>query len=93
VKEVHKERQVVALLEECIESEKGQLRQVEEEQVRVQEGIRKDFVAALPPLMEDLSPKNISMDVFSYSRECDVAARQSITEEAVSLLVKRITHV
>lgn len=91
--EVHKERLQVSLLEECVESEKGLLKKTEEEQVRLQEALRRDFVAALPPLMEDLSPKTISTDTFSFSRECDVAARQQITEETVSFLVKRVTHV
>ena len=93
VKEVHKERKVVMLLERCVQSEKNALKKTKDEQLCAFEGIRKDFVAALPLLAEDLSPKNISIEAFSFSRECDVASRNQITEEAVSFLVKRITNV
>lgn len=93
VKEVHKDRHVVTLLEQCVESEKNAVTQTKNEHARALETIRRDFVAALPPVAEDLSPKNISLDTFSFSRECDVAERQQITDETVSFLVKRVTHV
>ena len=93
VKEVQDEREVVMLLEQCVQSEKDALKKTKDEQISALEGIRKDFIAALPPVAEDLSPKNISIDTFSFSRECDVASRNQITEEAVSFLVKRITNV
>ncbi len=93
VKEVQEERQVVASLEESVESEKSALKKTKDDQADVLASIRKDFVAALPPVAEDLSPKNISMDTFSFARECDVASRRQITEETVSFLVKRITNV
>ena len=93
VKEVQQERHVVAVLEQCIESEKNALKKTKDEQLCALELIRKDFVAALPPVAEDLSPKNISLDTFSFSRVCDVASRRQITEDAVGFLVKRITNV
>lgn len=93
VKEVHKERQIVAGLQACVESEKKALEESQKEQVRVKEAIRRNFIVALPLVMEDISPKNISIDTFSFSRVCDVAAREHISAETISLLVKRITHV
>ena len=93
VKEEQGERHVVASLEKCVESEKDALKRTKDAQVCALEVIRRDFVAALPPVAEDLSPKNISIDAFSFSRECDVASRRQITEETVSFLVKRITNV
>ncbi len=93
VKEVQDERGVVACLEKSVESEKDALKKTKEEQVYALESIRKHFFAALPPIPEDLSPKNISIDTFSFSRECDVASRNQITEESVNFLVKRITNV
>ncbi len=93
VKEVQDEREVVMLLEQCVQSEKDALKKTKDEQISALEGIRKDFIAALPPVAEDLSPKNISIDTFSFSRECDVASRNQITEQSVNFLVKRITNV
>jgi hypothetical protein len=93
VKEVQGEREVVLSLEKCVESEKNALKKTKEVQQGALESLRKDFVAALPPVPEDLSPKNISLDPFSFSRECDVASRRQITEETVAFLVKRITNV
>ena len=93
VKEVQDERLVISCLEKSVEFEKDALKITEEERESALESIRKDFIAALPPIPEDLSPKNISIDTFSFSRECDVASRNQITEEAVSFLVKRITNV
>ena len=93
VKEVQDEREVVMLLEQCVQSEKDALKKTKDEQISALEGVRKDFIAALPPVAEDLSPKNISIDTFSFSRECDVASRNQITEQSVNFLVKRITNV
>ncbi len=93
VKEVHKERHVITLLEQCVESEKNAARQIENEHSCALEVIRQNFIAALPPVAEDLSPKNISIDTFSFSRECDIAERQQITDETIQFLVKRVTHV
>lgn len=93
VAEIQKERQGIAVLEHSVTYEIDALKKAEEQQMQVIVSIRKKFIAALPPVVQDIAPKAVPLNTFSFSRACDTASRQRITEEAVAFLVKRVTNV